>query len=116
MSLNDKLDAFLAGPDRRAWIKAGGLEVFVRRSRRILGRRTYDFVIDLASASNSDRRRGKGDYGRFVDYVMSLGRPIFAENILNPRLIEFYKKRGFKKHGRDFPPCMYWLPPKGDGA
>ena len=114
VNLEQRLDAFLASGARSSWLIYRGLEVYVRVSIRRLGRVRHEGVIDLASASNKEARRGKGDYARFVDHCMALGRPLFAENVINTQLVEFYRRRGFKRQGRNTPICMYWIPPKGE--
>jgi hypothetical protein len=112
VNLEQRLDAFLASGGRNTWLMYRGMEVYVRVSTRLLARVRREGVIDLASASNRENRRGKGDYARFVDHCMTLGRPLFAENVINDALVEFYKRRGFKRQGRGTPPCFYWIPPK----
>lgn len=85
-----ELDDFLAdpGPDRRRWVRGNGLEMYVRRPSS----RTLE--IDSVTAENP----GQGALGRFLDAYEG-DNAIFIENIMNERLADYLRRRGYEING-----------------
>lgn len=99
VDIRKQLRNFLAAPYKRTWLYAKPIEFYVRKSRHFIN---GEFVqtFDLATINIADRtQRGKGYFTILVEEVESLGLNVFVEQILEPRLFEFFSKRGYIKDG-----------------
>lgn len=85
------LEEFLYSRFRNQWIEEPGIAVYVRKSLR------NDIDIELASMEAYDK--GKGSLTKLLDRIEPYYN-IMVENVLNPRLIDFLKRRGYVKYGK----------------
>lgn len=92
------LSKFLQGAQRNAWLYEDALRVYVRKGRRILDG-TLVSTLDVASVEAYER--GKGAFTTWLaeaeEEARSHGLIVFAESILEPRLIGFFTKRGYRR-------------------
>lgn len=99
------------------WFKYYPLDVYVRGTRRILGGKEY-FTLDFSSCSVNPERQGQGYYSALTDRLQLIadkrGMALYAENILNEKLIPFFEKRGYIQMPNDHCfgacPSYYRLP------
>lgn len=98
----------------RAWLTIPKMRVYVRVTRRSIHGDIYP-SLDVASVEVAEHYRGKGTFRRWLTKTEKLaskhGMIVFAESILEPRLIGFFKERGYLPVGEAEPQCLY-LPPK----
>ena len=95
------LTQFLAqtdGPPNQ-WIRERCMDAYVRRSKRYIDKQTME-CLDFASVEVDERHRGKGRLTKFLlrfeEEAKRLGRVVYIESILEPRLVPFLAKRGYK--------------------
>jgi hypothetical protein len=104
---------FLAGPRTNEWLVVGKLRVYVRKGYHAIGPQCYQ-TFDVASAELPQRQRGKGTFTAFLEalrpIVAEAGIPvIYAESILETRLVPFFERIGYTPVPRSCPPCFYLL-------
>jgi hypothetical protein len=87
-----KVKKFIYGHDRNRWIPFLTLDVYMRKSHRVVEGSQID-CIDIASVEVFSK--GEGDFTRFIIEVESIGYPVFIENILEERFANFFKGRGY---------------------
>ena len=107
------LSEFLADEKlRNAWIDELNMKVYVRRSMRMIGDEVYK-CLDIGSVEVDEDKTGKGIFtkflARFEQEAKKIGRVIFIESILNPRLYQYLLKNGYKTAPRssDISPNVY---------
>ncbi|MEG1121238.1 MAG: GNAT family N-acetyltransferase [Citrobacter sp.] len=100
------------------WFKYYPIDVYIRSTRRILNGTEY-LTLDFSSCSVHPAQEGKGYYAALTDRLQSIadkhGMALYAENVLNDKLIPFYEKRGYIKLANDncFGACpSYYRPPQ----
>jgi hypothetical protein len=75
------------------------MDVYVRRSKRYIDKEMVE-CLDLATVNVDDRHRGKGHLTKFLprfeQEAMRLKRVVYLENILEPRLVPFFLRMGYK--------------------
>jgi len=95
------LDQFVANENlRNAWIRERDIDVYVRRSIRMLHRSTTATpCLDIASVEVREDRRGQGVFKafltRFEKEAKKINRAVYVESILEPRLVTFLTARGY---------------------
>jgi len=109
------LDEFLDGTNRNAWLRERYMDVYVRRSMRLIGDSTVP-CLDLANITVDEKRRGGGVLTlfikRFEREAKARNRGVYVESILEPRLIPFLTKNGYAFVPRTCMDCpsMYKIP------
>jgi hypothetical protein len=91
------LNAFVAEP--------GFEELYVRKSVRMLGGEPRK-VLDIARVKAWDP--GKGTFTRFSERMLSMGRHLYVESVMNPRFERKLLDLGFTQHETN-PSCYYKL-------
>ena len=132
---------FLSGKQRNAWVRFPEyhLDIYLRKSFRKIftdeecesirmphrirqsaalvpesyshGRKT----LDLASVTVDEEFQGQGHHTRFITDVefvcKNTGHCIYVENVLEVRLNDFFKKRGYREVQHRYteltPPCYF---------
>lgn len=89
------LEEFLQTPKlRNAWLREPHLSVYVRRGTHYINGMLVQ-TLDVANASVDESRRGEGVFTAFLERVEALDENIYLENVLEHRLQEFYRTRGY---------------------
>lgn len=85
-----EFDAFLQGPQKNAWIEVeNGLKIYLRKKNG------EPNTITLASMESD--QPGSGQLTSFLDKIEGTpGQKLEVENIMNSRLAEYLRKRGWK--------------------
>jgi len=102
--INDKV--------RNLWIEEPHMRVYVRRSFRNIGSKTF-LCLDCASVEVDEDYRGKGIFStfliRFEKEAKKLNRAVFVESIQEPRLRNYLLTIGYKDvpGTSEFAPNMY---------
>ena len=97
-----------------AWIKEKNIEVYVRKSVRVLGQNVYP-CLEIGNVNVNENHKGKGVFTaflkRFEKEAEKLHRYVYVENLLEPRLINFLLKNGYKlvPGANTLAPCVYKL-------
>ena len=107
---NDKL--------RNAWIKERGISIYIRRSVRLLdpNSTTATPCLDIGSVEVDEDERGKGIFtaflSRFEREAEKIGRAVYVESILEPRLKKFLLKQGYQlvPNSSEMSPSMFKIP------
>jgi hypothetical protein len=99
-------EKFLVSPLNNSWIKEPGLEIYVRKTKRLDG---IQETIDLANMNAA--RPGKGALTRFLDRYEP-DHIFYLENVFETRLKEYYERRGYVTINDMYPWCM--LKGRGD--
>lgn len=104
-------DTFIASPKiRNTWIRERDINVYVRRSNRIIDGNLVS-CLDIASVEVNEKRRGQGMFKSFLNRVekaaASMDREVFVESILEPRLLQFLLKRDYTLVPNSIPPCVH---------
>ena len=75
------------------------MDVYVRRSMRYIDEQMVE-CLDFATVGVDERHRGKGHLTKFLlrfeQEAIRLKRVVYLENILEPRLVPFFIKMGYK--------------------
>ena len=106
------LSEFISSKLRNAWIEERNIKVYVRKSIRLFGKEMYQ-CLDLATAEVDEDKKGRGIFTKFLKQfdqeAKKLNRAVFLESILEPRLLEFFLKNGYKyvPGTTDLAPNMY---------
>jgi hypothetical protein len=114
------LIGFLDGPARNAWIASGlGQEVYVRKTRRILGGADCLKVLDIGNVNTMEKRQHKGLFKRFLAeaFISAWGQgyeAIYIENVLTPRFADYFRRNGWveipdHEYSSVSLPCFYKL-------
>ena len=111
------LDTFLSSEfARNAWIHEHSINVYVRKSVRIIDRNPVP-CLDLASVEVDEEDRENGIFAEFLNRfereAKKLNRAVYVESILNTRLIKYLEKRGYQivPHSSDLSPNMFKIIP-----
>lgn len=95
------LSQFLACPNGppNQWLRERFMDVYVRWSKRYIDKQMIE-CLDFASVEVDERHRGKGHLTKFLlrfeEEAKRLNRAVYIESILEPRLVPFLVKRGYK--------------------
>jgi GNAT superfamily N-acetyltransferase len=89
------LQQFLESDLRNSWISEGYIDVYVRKSRRIIdGQLTPCF--DVASVTVQEDQQGKGLFTQFMQrIILEIDTMIYVESILNPAVERVCESLGF---------------------
>lgn len=104
-------DTFIVSPKiRNIWIRERDIDVYVRRSNRIIDGNLVS-CLDIASVEVNEKRRGQGTFKAFLNRVekaaASMNREVFVESILEPRLLQFLLKRNYILIPNSIPPSVH---------
>lgn len=89
------LQEFLESSLRNAWIVDGFIDVYVRKSKRIIDGKMVD-CFDVASVSVQEDQQGKGLFTDFMRMVIErMDCCIYVESILNPAVERICESLGF---------------------
>lgn len=97
--MKTSFEKFLEGPWQNLWITEPGINIYVRKSKR-LG--IYS-TIDLANITA--HRPGKGALTSFLDRFEK-DHIFYVENIFNDRLVPYLERRGYIIVNDSYPWCM----------
>jgi len=94
------LSLFLSNDNlRNTWIKEKDIEVYIRRSVRIIENKMHP-CLDIGSVEVKEKKRGRGTFScflnRFEEEAKKLNRCVYIESILNPRLIKYLLGKGYQ--------------------
>lgn len=114
--MNGMLDSniinFIVSKANNKWIKFDEGEVYVRKSMRYFDKNIWYKALDLANINIKEEHRGKGYLTFILEVLENAAKDygydiVYLENVLdNPRLEEFYKRKGYLELSRDIP-CFY---------
>jgi len=112
------LDQFVSDKNlRNMWIQERDIDVYVRKSIRMLDRSTTATpCLDIGSVEVHEDRRGQGVFKAFLDRfekeAKKLNRAVYIESIMEARLVKFLKSRGyaFVRDSSDLAPNMFKIP------
>lgn len=95
---------------KNAYVKCPGFrELYVRRTRRILGGVWVDSVLDIARIEAT--HPGKGMFTLLAAYLLERGIPLYVECVQNPRFVKKLERMGFTYVPRlEGPPSLFKLP------
>lgn len=84
------LNEFLSTKNlNNSWIRENHIDVYVRRSNRLIGSETFP-MLDIGSVQVDENFRGLGIFTDFLERyekeAKKLNRGVYVESILNPRL------------------------------
>lgn len=108
MSLED----FLKSRHKSMWVNYGPYEIYVRKTRHWCGDSGIQTTFDIASITNSklDEKTKPGGFWKMLTVLdkllttkyASLGiDAVYAENVLNARLLSSLEARGWRHINRD---------------
>lgn len=111
----DPLEAFLAGNWRNRWLKYPCMEVYVRKSSRVLSGQLIQ-CFDIGSVEVDEGYRNKGVFRvflkRFEQIAAREGKHVFVENALNPLLADMLRRRGYQTTLDAIHCECFFLPPQ----
>ena len=108
--VKNTIEKFFNGSEPNVWIQYNNLDVYLRKSKRILDNK-FISTIDLANVNSE--KPGSKTFHTFIEYLENLSKKngyeaIYVENILNDRLVGFFDKLGYKiSSSQGPPPSMY---------
>ena len=97
------VEEFIAQPQRNRWLEVGPVQMYVRKSTRLLDGHRVN-VFDVASIQVETGLQGKGYFSAALDVVMELAKDnmfdaVMMESIVNERFAEhFAKKPGWEPY------------------
>jgi N-acetylglutamate synthase-like GNAT family acetyltransferase len=100
----EALRDFMASERRNAWLLSddGNVEVYFRKAFRAVEGVPIDNVLDVANIVVKFSQRGKGLFTSVVNDIEVIAKDngymgIFVESVIEPRLIDFFEKRGYRR-------------------
>ncbi|MDD5371251.1 MAG: hypothetical protein PHQ40_19385, partial [Anaerolineaceae bacterium] len=85
------------GIPQNKWFRIDWVDVYLRTGRRFIYEEP-EFCITIANVQVApSKKKGKGIFTRFLESVEELGYTVYIENVLNPRLADFFNRRGYHK-------------------
>lgn len=107
------LQAFLADERiRNIWIVEKHISVYVRRGVHYINEELKK-CFDIANIEVDEDYQGKGIFTKFLGRVEQAAKErnlvVYIENILEPRLVGFFERRGYARDPRaiDLLPCFF---------
>lgn len=95
------LQQFIKSEYRNLWIKEPKISVYVRKNYRFIDD-CFRETLDLANVEVVKRYRGRGVFTSFLDRAETAAKQlqwvIYVECIMEPRLIPFLRRRGYKQN------------------
>lgn len=93
------------------WINDGKMEVYVRKTRRSIGKMYSVNTFDIANINVHSKFQSKGYFTKFLEHVEKKAKEqtitVFVENVFEHRLGEFLKRRGYTRVDGSEPPCYF---------
>lgn len=86
------IELFMQSTDRNRWINEDGIQLYVRKSKRLVNNQMIDF-LDIASITIKDKNKGK--FQSLLKLLMGKYENIYVESILNPIMCHILDKYGF---------------------
>jgi hypothetical protein len=106
------LREFIESKHRNAWLPLDGIDVYVRRSKRLIDGK---FVSCLDLANMTAHKTGRGAWTRFIEMVKSCPEVqtefqfIFVENVLTQQFADWFRRNKWREITCDFnTPSFYW--------
>lgn len=113
-SISVSLENFLSSSMRSVWIHDDNkiLQVFVRRSRRLIGYSIMNPVFDVSNIEVMTAYRQQGLFKSWLRMAEDLAKQhgfvgVYVESIINPHLVAFLLREGYGIVGDLIPPNMY---------
>lgn len=90
---------------RNAWVRFRNGEIYMRRAPRqhMVDGRYIETELDIANVRFEPE--GQGGFTSLLD-TLEPRYGIYVENVLNPRLHDWLKRRGYSQVGTQYPYCM----------
>jgi GNAT superfamily N-acetyltransferase len=112
--LHEKMKTAVNAGERNPWVYGKFTDFYFRNTRRMINGEIYP-SIDVSNISVKPKYKSKGVFKSLMDFIEEeyRHRLIYVENILEPRLIEFFIKRGYSRVDKgdyDPAPSFYRLP------
>ena len=99
LNIVQKIDTFVSAKGavgNNSWFNRDGIEVYIRLGYHVLQSTPYQ-CLDLANVIVE--KKSQGHFTQFLDQLENVaakhGKPLYVENVLNDRLVEFFVKRGY---------------------
>lgn len=99
-TLKRRFRKFMWGTDRIAWLKAPLAKVYVRKSMRAVGDHIVP-CLDLANIDVAENYQKHGIMTRFTQFLETFWQPVYVENILHPKVLRSFLRRGYVKFEGD---------------
>jgi predicted GNAT family N-acyltransferase len=98
---------------RNSHIEEPDLVAYMRKSNRFIEGKMHEF-LDIGRILVDSNKRGTGVFKKFLsdveNFARQLNRGVFIESIMEPRLIDFLKNRGYKRMPNLEDISMYFFP------
>jgi hypothetical protein len=113
------LQEFLDSRQRNEWVTEFNISVYCRKGTHLLTKEILCDCIDIGNVTVEEGERGKGLFTQFLERVEMIAysqcKAVWVECIMEPRLIEFLKERGYEKspYYGDEAPTYFKLPEGG---
>ena len=104
---------FLKSDENRKWIKADGINVYIRKAKRNIDNRLTT-TLDISSVVVCDvRKKGKGKFTDLLELCREINpyEYLFVENVHEQRFADFFQRQGMTRTGHPDIPCFYELNP-----
>lgn len=93
-----KLEEFLAGSARNAWIAEPGIKIYVRKGWHCIAD-DIRTCLDVANVEVHEKLQRQGIFNAWLmkAEVLATGRfdYVYVENVLNPHLDDYLSRRGY---------------------
>lgn len=110
----DEIKAFMCGSLQNSWVydPKRNVQIYMRRSYRIFDGVELYPVLDVANVVIKRHLRSKGRFTKIMNFIEANAeqygfKAIYVESIIEPRLVKFFKSRGYRPHILTDPPCLY---------
>ncbi len=88
-----EIDLFIKSVERNKCINKDGINLYIRKSKRLINNVLYDF-LDIASIEV--KIKNKGNFTYFINIFQHKYPNIYVENIMNPIVCHILEKFNFK--------------------
>jgi len=78
----------------RGWFECGPMRIYLRKTQHYLGGAVVP-TLDVGSVEVEESCRGQGIFTTYLELIEAGERTVFVESVLNARLQEFLRKRGY---------------------
>ena len=112
--LQERMKKAIEAGERNPWVYGKYTDFYFRNTRRMINGEIYP-SIDVANITVNPKYKSRGVFKSLMDFIETeyRHRLIYAENILEPRLVDFFVKRGYTRVDKgeyDPAPSFYLLP------
>ena len=89
----EKVQDFISGHQKNAWLDFGPMEIYVRKSTRSFRETGIVYCFDIANINIIDAEQGKGRFTGFLTSMKDIARKngfdvIFIESVINKKFAE----------------------------